>query len=772
MQKITLKPFQITAIEELKNFFFLKLKKDTKQIMKFKAPTGSGKTIMMAQFVRDVVNDPRLNEDICFLWASIGGGDEGDLAAQSRKKFMEYYDGSSEVLISSLDDINANKILEINEIMFFNWSKIKARNKEGRKLRRQNEWGITWDNMLAKTKEQNRKIILLIDEAHRETSSTLSTEEINESIAPQIEFHITATHKNEDAGFDAEIKKEDVIKEGLMREYIKSQIKEDFKNIKEDLNFHVLKLAVEKRKELAKIYSDLSINVNPLLMIQLPNDTNLEKDIEGKNLPKNEQILNKDLILADLLRLGIDKNKIAFWFSGEKKIGDVKDDLESIKNTQSDVEVLLFKVAPATGWDCPRAQVMVMYREIQSPSFNTQLLGRILRTSEGKHYENEKLNISYLYTTYNKTDIKKGEEDAIKRGYDNEQGNNQNKIFHTELKSGIDQIELETFTSQRLSYNDLGISFQETFIKTAQQFYKNKKELKNAGFAFEKADVNILTDAKIGLGIDGIDFVQDSGIWDTQKAYKKLCLDTLNNLESKHKYGNISRSWSKLKSALNVWFADYLEFENREEYYGYIVRDLSKGSNSVLLPIIEKSLVDYKPIREKEEKNKAESKKLTSLKLFPKGKEDYALNYEIFESEKCVYKECYIRKDKILEKSTGEYAFIKFLEDNSKVVWWWKNGDSGAEYFSVMKEDGHLFFPDFFIKTKKYVYIIDTKSNFTLDSDKMKALNLWLKNYKSNKNIKNKIDFKVGFVKLKNGLWKISDDDLLKSSSWENFNLE
>lgn len=141
----------------------------------------------------------------------------------------------------------------------------------------------------------------------------------------------------------------------------------------------------------------------------------------------------------------------------------------------------------------------------------------------------------------------------------------------------------------------------------------------------------------------------------------------MNNLESKYKYGNISRSWSKLKSALNVWFADYLGFENRNEYYGYIVRDLNKGANSILLPIIEKSLITYKPIREKEEKKKAENKKQTDIKLFPKAEEDYALNYEKINSNKCVYNDCYIRKDKILEKSNGEYAFIKFLDENNKV---------------------------------------------------------------------------------------------------------
>lgn len=37
------------------------------------------------------------------------------------------------------------------------------------------------------------------------------------------------------------------------------------------------------------------------------------------------------------------------------------------------------KPQPVQGWDCPRAQVLVMFRDIKSEIFSTQTIGRILR---------------------------------------------------------------------------------------------------------------------------------------------------------------------------------------------------------------------------------------------------------------------------------------------------------------------------------------------------------------------------------------------------------
>lgn len=44
------------------------------------------------------------------------------------------------------------------------------------------------------------------------------------------------------------------------------------------------------------------------------------------------------------------------------------------------VRILVAKTAITTGWDCPRAEVMVSYRSAQDPTHITQLLGRMVRT--------------------------------------------------------------------------------------------------------------------------------------------------------------------------------------------------------------------------------------------------------------------------------------------------------------------------------------------------------------------------------------------------------
>jgi type III restriction enzyme len=58
----------------------------------------------------------------------------------------------------------------------------------------------------------------------------------------------------------------------------------------------------------------------------------------------------------------------------------------------SPVEVLIFKQAIATWRDCPRAKVLVMFREIKKVTFEIQTVWRILRMPERKHYSDETLN--------------------------------------------------------------------------------------------------------------------------------------------------------------------------------------------------------------------------------------------------------------------------------------------------------------------------------------------------------------------------------------------
>ena len=67
-KNFTLFQFQEDAVSELvKNFKTLWASGQQRVPLIFKAPTGSGKTIMMAQFLKDLARDPQFDVDKCFV---------------------------------------------------------------------------------------------------------------------------------------------------------------------------------------------------------------------------------------------------------------------------------------------------------------------------------------------------------------------------------------------------------------------------------------------------------------------------------------------------------------------------------------------------------------------------------------------------------------------------------------------------------------------------------------------------------------------------------
>lgn len=90
-----LKPFQENTIAKLKDQFLNLWKSQHDNIpLVFKSPTGSGKTIMMAQFLRDLVGDPRFyGNDVAFIWLTFNE----ESYVQSKNKLFSYYGGASEM---------------------------------------------------------------------------------------------------------------------------------------------------------------------------------------------------------------------------------------------------------------------------------------------------------------------------------------------------------------------------------------------------------------------------------------------------------------------------------------------------------------------------------------------------------------------------------------------------------------------------------------------------------------------------------------------------
>lgn len=759
----SLKPFQEIAIADLrKQFLELWRTGNRKLPLIFKSPTGSGKTVMVAQFLQDLTGDPQFDADKCFLWFSFSE----DSYLQSKKKLFDYYGGASELELLDLNDLNRGK-LQKNNVFFINWQKIKASTKEGRKLRRDNELGLNFDNFIKTTQEDDREIIIVIDEEQMGGSTELElVQELLRLINPRIILKISATPReiptisevnHKQAGF-IEVDSGDVINSGLIKEKIVTQTKEDLeKSAKKEIDQDslLLDLAFEKRLKLKKLYKELKRDINPIVLIQLPNDDKARRETLDKS--------KMDIVKDYLKDRGADDHEIAVWLSEKRE----NLDLEEIKNNDSKVNFLIFKQAAATGWDCPRASIIVMFREIKSPVFQKQTLGRILRMPEAKHYSKPELNISYLYTNYNREEILKE--------YKGHTAENKPAYIESKRKAEIKPIILLSTFSGRADYNDLGDSFQFTFKKVADKNFKISasdsqqpaiKKLMDKGLEVSnpKIENSLIVGAEIEdydnftkeIAKSGEDINQASSRNDLERLYNLLCFNIIAKQEDEDKKFAPERSWGKLKTALNVWLSSLIK-EKREVYYKIIVRDLLK-SGSILRPIISESLGIYRPIREQEVEKKAMRAKRTEELEIPQEALYFTDDYEVLKRiEKSAMEPFYIGKD--YDGRKNEENFINYLEEKKSVVWWYKNGNYGSQHFAIpyfneRENREALFYPDWLVMVRNgKLLVLDTKAGITADStdakNKAEELQKWGKTQKM-------VDF-VGIVaQTKDGVWKIN----------------
>ncbi|PIR86446.1 restriction endonuclease subunit R [Candidatus Kaiserbacteria bacterium CG10_big_fil_rev_8_21_14_0_10_43_70] len=718
-----LKPFQETAVSNLKNEFLSLWKEQKHNIpLVFKSPTGSGKTIMLAQFLRDIVSDPRFEgNDVAFVWFSFSE----ESYQQSKKKLFDYYGGASELNLIDLNDLSRERLRQ-NDVFFINWQKIKGRSKESRKLRRENEQGLTFDNFINETNDVGRKIVVIIDEEHIGADTDLALEVIDGLIKPKITIRVSATPKYiptraDTAGY-VEVSRDAVVKEGLIKEKIIFQTEEDLeqKSLKKlDQDDMLLELAFNKRQELVKLYKDIDASVNPLVLIQLPNDDQATKETSGTT--------KRQIVLDFLKRKGVKNDEIAVWLSQEKE------NLEDLEKHNSSVSFLLFKQAAATGWDCPRAGVLVMFREIKNPTFAIQTVGRILRMPFATHFAHPELNIGYLYTNYKRNEVL--------AEYAKNKTENRPAINGSYRKKNIKPLKLESVFMTRADYNDLGDSFQTTFKQVADKKLDVKKmdlKPKVTNGLIVGVEIDDYDNFTKELFEEGGSYDEEMSRHDLERLYNLICFKKIATQTDENKKFAPERSWGKLKTALNIYLMEKLKI-SRAEAYKIIVNDLV-SSASELSPIIGDALLDYRPIREQEVNKKAARLKRVEHIEMPREALFFTDLYEKLPVKKSAMEPFWIEKG--MFGGVNEKAFIEFLESpkNKSVVWWHKNGDSGSEHFSISyynpdENREKLFYPDWIIQTKDRIYIVDTKAGITAESNdtryKAEALQAWLKGKKN-----------------------------------------
>lgn len=748
MSAFNLLPFQKTAIDDLNEAFLKLWKRQDRQLpLVFKSPTGSGKTLTIAHFIKGLNHLPQWKIDKAFVWITFSD----DLAMQSKDKFKEYFENNLENALLTVGDINRGKLYE-NDILFLNWQKVVQDNATTRQLklrkpkdkRFKKESGSYFEDVIVETKKTGREIILFIDEAHTHKSTKLA-QEIIDLIDPKIIVHITATPDDKDVVKSAtlssfvQVDREKVVDEGLIKEKILVQTEEDLQKYKgKDFDEVLLTLGMEKRQELADELKTLGKDINPLMLIQLPND---DKELIAKGDKTKEEVVIQFLAAKDI------KNQhIAKWFDGKKE------NLDFIADNDSKVNYMLFKQAAGTGWDCPRASVLVMFREIKKETFYTQTVGRILRMAEPQAKEdyknNPNLRTGYLYTNYKRSQVELP--DISKNEIPNQ---------HAYRKKDIKNVSLQSAYVSRIDYGDIPASskFQESFMNSMNSYFgitkadlqttnKAEAKLKRAGVDLShKLTNSIIANAKFEdldqmayeFNKKGVDVELEMSTNDVEKTFNYFCLMLLKEqTDEQAKYTNVARAWGVFKSAIRVWFHSVLSNESNY-YYRVFVKDIQKGAGSKFRPGITKALADFKPAAQTILKQKREREEEKEAPVFGILEQyDFISDYEEVPQKLCVLDKCFVLKD--YKGKENELSFIKYLESKDKKIdWWFKNGNQGKEYFAIKyynSVDGKeaLFYPDFIVRFKNgNIGIFDPKSGqIATDpetADKTKALSLKLK---------------------------------------------
>lgn len=728
---INLFEFQENAVINLINATTKEKAKDT---ILMKAPTGSGKTIILIDFVDKYLTT--VSSKTAFVWLCPG---KGDLEEQSRNKMNKLCPGRK---TQNLFDALLNGF-EPETTTFINWELVT---KKGNTSIRDSERKNLFDRV-AEAHRQGIKFIVIIDEEH--SNNTAKAKAIIDSFAAEYTIRVSATAiKNKRFEF-FEIDELDVINAGLITKalYVNEGITDNL-DIDDDYNI-LLDLADNKRKEIANRYKQHGKNIRPLVLIQFPN-------AQPETISAVEEKLES-------MGFTYDNGLVSKWMSEDKR--DLPDNL-----TENDgIPIfLLMKQAISTGWDCPRAKILVKLREGMSESFEIQTIGRIRRMPEAKHYDDDLLDFSYVYTFDEK--YKAGLLSTMDKAYETR------RLF---LKD-----KCKTFTLEKemrdLDFNGLG---PREVLEKIYTFLLEKYDLtsdKNLNQMKLESDGYVFGNEIIGHALHG-KFIRTEGIVESQSFY------TTKKKVNTHKHGiELLHSVDSIKSTIGMTTANVKVI---------LERLFRKGKNNTMKLLSLSTSEFYAFVINNEQKLKeafveviSDMAVQTSFVLYPKKTVFKIPEQDFYKYDSGVkdevsyltnaYQEYTSGNATSLVRSTSEMLFEKYCEGNDEIDWVYKNGDTGQQYFSIVYVDGlqhqWLFYPDYIVRKKDgSIWVIETKGGEA--KGQSKNIDKQIENkFNAFKNYAERNNIEWGFVRDKDGELYINNTEFVNDMSdnnWKKINL-
>lgn len=710
---IELKEYQKKAVKQLKENILdmLSMHEDRQKIV-FKAPTGSGKTVC-ASALLDELNmelSSTFNE-VAFIWIA-----PNKLHVQTYLSMRNFFSESRTLRPIFFDDVNPSEGLNPGEVLFLNWESI---NKENAVIIRDNEQNRTLYRLTKRTQENGLPIIVIIDEEHMfGNRNAKKSELVLKNINPKIELRISATPTTSGCPL-VNIPRQKVIDEEMIKKGIQLNPQVKGSNAGElTVNEQLIEDALRRRESLARAYREF--NINPLLLIQLPNDNNDTLSAEEK------KTVDEIIQYLDVKKnITVDNNKLAVWLSGRKE------NVLGIEKPDCMTEVLLFKQAIALGWDCPRACVLLIFRELQSQTFTTQTVGRILRMPQQRHYTNDVLNYGYVYTNLSTDMIEIVRDDM-----------NYISKIPVHLKRGIVNIQLNSvYQNRRKTPHVLMSPFKEEFKRVVSEIW----DLPNQELFVSVGDWNNLVPSNLFGEVEGQSFTdnrrkaQIHGIQtDVSRIMVKIPRDLMLTGEEERVTIDERASFARTQSELLTAFNDFCRknvgdfepgqsaemirsavYEFFEEYLGMDQNDAIKV---VLYHLNKAKFAGYIKTAEdrysRDYERRERERDATEYKDFvwelPETR--------VYNTETCVSREGEIFNHALIpffeEKNASgpEIAFSRLLDQQNEYIdWWYKNADSGHMHFAVpytdIEGEPRCFYVDYIIRLKNgTVCLFDTKT--------------------------------------------------------------
>ena len=388
------------------------------QVISLQAPTGAGKTIIMAALIEDIyygTENYMEQPEAIFVWLS----DSPALNEQSKQKIDLKADKIRLNQCVSVEGESFDmEMLEDGHIYFLNTQKLGAKGNLGQ--HRDRRQYTIWETLENTAKNKADRLYFIIDEAHRGMqgreagkATSIMQRFIKGSPAHRLSpmpviIGMSATsarftglvgNTTNSTLRTVVITPADVRASGLLKDRIVVTYPGD---PEKNNDMAVLTAACDEWKKKCEHWHQYSYEqhyaqVNPVLVVQVQSGT-------GSALSDT----NLDDVVAKIEeRTGFTfaENEVVHAFGGTGTItlnGLLVHHIEPEQIAEDKrVRVVLFKESLSTGWDCPRAETMMSFRHAQDATYIAQLLGRMIRTPLQSHIlVDDYLNDVRLYLPY------------------------------------------------------------------------------------------------------------------------------------------------------------------------------------------------------------------------------------------------------------------------------------------------------------------------------------------------------------------------------------